>query len=110
MEDKRSVPYYGGKKYIFLSYAHQNREQAFSFVYRLQRDEFRVWYDEGIDPGTEWADNIAEKIENSNCFLALISKEYIQSENCRDELSYAHENGIKTLLVFIEDVELPISR
>lgn len=107
MEDKRSVPYYGGKKYIFLSYAHQNREQAFSFVYRLQRDEFRVWYDEGIDPGTEWADNIAEKIENSNCFLALISKEYIQSENCRDELSYAHENGIKTLLVFIEDVELP---
>ena len=48
MEDKRSVPYYGGKKYIFLSYAHQNREQAFSFVYRLQRDEFRVWYDECI--------------------------------------------------------------
>ena len=41
-------------------------------------------------------------------FIAFITKEYLQSENCKDELSYARENNLVILLVFL-DKELEIS-
>lgn len=99
-------PYNGNKPYIFISYAHKNITRVISIVERMNIDGYRMWYDEGIDPGNEWADNIATKIRNSTCLIAMISKDYLQSENCKDEISYARENGVKIVLLYIEDVQL----
>ena len=35
---------------------------------------FRVWYDEGVIPATQWDENIARAIENCGYMMALISE------------------------------------
>lgn len=49
-------------------------DMALSIVDRLlQKDEYHVWYDEGIEPCTEWDENIADHIDNCTYFIALLS-------------------------------------
>ena len=64
-------PYKGNDNYIFISYAHKDIEEVLSFIERLQAEGFNVWFDEGIDPGTEWDDNIASHIEGCSFFVAF---------------------------------------
>lgn len=101
------VPYHGEEPYIFLSYSHKNSEQAFALIKRLQEARYRVWYDEGIDPGTEWDENIAAHVQACGFFISLVSKEYLASSNCKDELNYARDLEKQRILVFLEDVQLP---
>ena len=99
--------YKGNQAYIFISYSHKDKEQVFSVLSQMQSDGYRVWFDEGIDPGTEWDDEIAKNICDCGYFIAFITKNYLLSENCKDELSYARDLDKKRLLVYLEDVTLP---
>ena len=69
---------------------------------------YRVWYDEGIDPGTEWDYNIASHITGCASFVAFISANYLASDNCKDELNYARDLQKERLLIYLEDVSLPM--
>lgn len=100
-------PYRGIKPYIFISYAHTDSKNVFDIINNLQSAEYRVWYDEGIDPGTEWDENIAVHVEKCGYFIALISENYLASSNCKDELNYARELEKPRLLIYLEDVQLP---
>lgn len=100
-------PYAGEETYLFVSYAHRNREEVLPVIARMQRDGYRVWYDEGIDPGTEWDENIAVHVEKCTVFLAFLSAEYLASDNCRDELNYARDLKKARLLIYLQNVELP---
>lgn len=100
-------PYSGKDPYIFVSYSHRNLKKAKDILKQLQIDKYRVWYDEGIDPGTEWDENIASHIDGCSYFIALISKDYLVSTNCKDELNYARELDKPRLLIYLENVELP---
>jgi len=108
--DERQIlirPYEGTDPFIFVSYSHKNRVAALSFIERLQKDRYRVWYDDGIHPGTEWDEYIARYVSDCSMFLALLTEEYLQSSNCRDELSYARNKDKTRVLVYLEDIELP---
>ena len=103
-------PYSGDKPYIFISYAHKDREEqpyVDSIILFLQSQGFRVWYDEGIDPGTEWAENIADHVDGCSYFIALISKKYLASTNCKDELEFARDGDKKRLMIYLEECKLP---
>lgn len=100
-------PYCGKEPYIFISYAHRNEAEAYRVIARMQAEGYRVWYDKGIDPGTEWADNIAERVANCDYFIAFITEEYLKSTNCLDELSFARDKEKKRLLVYLANVTLP---
>ena len=53
--NEKYVPYRGyDAPYIFVSYAHKDGNKASEVIGKLQMEQYRVWYDEGIDPGTEW--------------------------------------------------------
>ncbi len=99
--------YNGGKPYIFVSYAHKDEQAALKIIHSLQKDGYRVWYDQGILPASEWDDAIAKKVKDAFLFMAITSDNYIRSDNCRDELKYARNKVEKILLVYIENVELP---
>lgn len=68
---------------------------------------YNVWFDEGIDPGSEWDDTIATRIQNAACFLAFISKNFLESDNCKDELNYARDLGCERIIIYLENVNLP---
>lgn len=104
---KPDKPYDGTEPYIFISYSHKDMDKVFSIISRLQQEGYRVWYDEGIDPATEWDENIAQHIMDSGCLIAFISANYIASNNCKDEINFARDLDKPRLLVYIEQTKLP---
>ncbi|MBQ6835503.1 MAG: toll/interleukin-1 receptor domain-containing protein [Clostridia bacterium] len=104
---KPPVPYRGNEPYIFISYSHKDFRKVWPVIERMQADGYRVWYDEGIDPGTEWDENIAAHVTGCEYFIAFISKNYIDSENCKDELKFSRDLGKKQLLIYLEEANLP---
>ena len=100
-------PYKGEEKYIFISYAHKDYDKIKDIIADMCDNGYRVWFDEAIDPGTEWDENIAEHIKKAHCVIAFISKNYLDSENCKDEINYARDLQKERLLIYIEDVNLP---
>lgn len=104
---ERPFAYNGVEPYIFVSYSHRNCDRVWPIIERLEKDGYRVWYDDGISPGTEWDVNIADHITHCGYFFALITKEYLKSDNCRDELNFVRELKKTLLLVYLEDIELP---
>lgn len=102
------APYKGDQPYIFISYAHADAKKVYPIIKKLQEDGFRVWYDDGIDPGTEWDQSIADAIQKCRYFFAFLSRSYLQSENCKDEMNYARDlnPAPKRLLLYLEDVSL----
>lgn len=101
------IPYDGDKPFIFISYSHRDNEQVWSIIDRMMKDGYRVWYDDGINPGTEWDEFIATKISSCKYFVAFISENYINSDNCKDELNYARDTVENRLLIYLEEVNLP---
>ena len=106
-EDRSLAPYQGEEPYLFLSYSHRNADAAAEAIRWLKAAGFRVWYDEGVIPATQWDENIARAIENCDYLVALISEAYLASSNCLDELNYARDRNIPLLLIYLEDVSLP---
>ncbi len=102
-----AAPYRGAQPYLFASYAHKDIGTVMPIIERMQRDGFRIWYDEGIDPGTEWADNIADHIDGCAFFVSFLSEDYLVSTNCRDELDYARSREKQRLLVYLAPLTLP---
>lgn len=103
----KPTPYRGASPYIFMSYSHKDMDEAKDIIAHLQSAGFRVWYDEGIDPGTEWDENIAKHVESCGYFITLMSNNYLESDNCKDELYFARELNKPRLLIYLEDVMLP---
>ena len=99
--------YNGTDPFIFISYAHRNSDKVIPIIAKMQADGYRVWFDEGIDPGTEWDANIANHVRGCSLMLAFMSKEYLASENCKDELNFARDLSKNRILIYLEDVELP---
>lgn len=95
------------KPYVFVSYSHKDMEQVTGIINRMVQNGYNVWFDEGIDPGTEWDETIAQHINGCSYFIAFISKNYIDSKNCKDELNYSRDLDKPQFLAYLEDVDLP---
>ena len=95
------------KPYIFISYSHRDSDKVVEIMNRLRAEGFNVWYDGGIDPGTEWDENIAKHVQECGYFIAFVSNGYIGSKNCKDELNYSRDLDKEQLLIYLEDVSLP---
>lgn len=104
---ERPAAYMGELPYIFISYSHKDSESVWPTIFKLQEDGFRIWYDDGISPGTEWDTNIAKHIRKCAFFIAFISRNYLDSDNCKDELSFVRELNKNRVLIFLEEVILP---
>lgn len=98
--------YEGDKPYIFISYAHKNDEQIEVIITGLQQRGYRVWYDSGIEGGSEWPAIIADHVQRCGCFIPFLTPEYMQSSNCRQELHYALKERRDILPVYLADVKL----
>ena len=103
-----NIPAYSGNEpFIFVSYSHKDSDIVMRMINQMVNDGYRVWYDEGIRPGSEWNEFIADKIKSSGLFLAFVSENYLESGNCKDELNYARDNIDNILLVYLSNIHLP---
>ena len=85
-------PYEGPLDYAFISYAHRNSADVLPIVRDLQDAGFRIWYDAGIEIGSEWDAYIMDHLARSRAFICFQSKEFRASSYCRQEIDYALEH------------------
>ena len=101
-----SRAYRGSEPYIFVSYSHADSKLVLPEISRLQMDGYRIWYDEGIDPGTIWKTEIARALTGSTLFLIFISPRAVVSEFVVQEFLLAREKKKKFIAVHLEETEL----
>lgn len=98
--------YEGNEKYIFFSYAHRDSATVLPMIEYMQEKGFRIWYDAGIEAGTEWPEYIEEHIENADKIVICMSPAALESRNCRNEINYALQLDKEVLVVYLENTEL----
>jgi len=99
--------YKGNQPYLFISYSHKDSQIVFKEITGLFNVGYRIWYDEGIDPGNEWPDEVAQALEKSAFFIVFISPNSINSQNVKNEINFALNKHKPFLAVHITDTVLP---
>jgi len=99
--------YEGKDPYICISYHPCDRSRVLAVLEKMDHRGFRFWLNDGIPPGTDADEVIAEHIEACDFFIAFLSKAYLASLDTVDELNFSRDVDKEYLLVYLEDVRLP---
>ena len=97
------LPYIGGEPYIFISYSHADKERVFPFLAMLQRNGFRVWYDEGITGGENWRGTLKNKIREAACVLLFSSENASGSKAVLKEVTTAQNFDVRIFILQLDE-------
>ena len=100
--------YSGEEPFIFISYAHKDGAKVFEIITELHKKGYRIWYDEGIDPGNEWPEEIAKALAACDMFVVFMSENAAASVNVRNEINFALNREKPFLTVYLEKAQLPL--
>jgi len=98
--------YRGTRPYIFASYSHRNMRDVFGIIRKISHDRFRVWYDEGIEPGNEWPEEVGRALTACRLFLVFMSPDAVESRNVRNEINMALSENKAIMVVFLQPTPL----
>lgn len=98
--------YEGNEQYIFVSYAHRDSDTVVPIIRALQENGFRVWYDQGIQAGTEWPAYIEDHLNRCSRFVVFMTESTVESVNCRNEINYAAMLKKEMLVIYLEKTTL----
>ena len=99
-------PYEGKEPYIFISYAHADSDRVLPVLEFLSQKGFRIWYDAGIEAGSEWPAYIEEHLSAAGAVLVFMSSASGESRYCKREIYCADELKKDILVVYLEEVSL----
>lgn len=80
--------------------------EVFRILAKLSADRFRVWYDEGIEPGSEWPEEVGRALAGCRQFLVFMSPEAIESRNVRNEINLALSENKPIMVVYLQPTPL----
>ncbi len=98
--------YKGEGKYSFACYAHRNSADVVADIGWLNQNNINVWYDEGIQTGSEWSEYLANKIADAERFIFFASAASVASKHCRGEIQFAFNRNIPFVIVYLEKTPL----
>ncbi len=93
--------------FVFVSYSHADKALAYPELLRIRSFGIRVWYDEGIEPGSEWPEAIADALKRSAAFVVMITPRAVASRNVKNEINRALSWGKPLFAVHLAKTELP---
>jgi hypothetical protein len=94
---------------IFFSYAHEDEalmdEVRRQLVVYDRRNVIEKWHDRKIQPGSEWAGQIDERLQRARIILLFVSPHFMESDYCYDvemgEALRRHESGLATVIPIV---------
>ena len=102
--------YSGSEPYIFISYSHRDSEIVYPAIEHLTASYFRIWYDDGIEPGKIWTEVLETKIREAFCLIVFISGTSVNSKHVMSELNFARTYDKQIFPIYLESkIELPNS-
>lgn len=100
--------YDGDEPYIFVSYSHADTEKVYQILKIIDKEKYRFWYDDTMEIGEDFREELRLRIENCTAFLLFISKTSMQSKYCGMEIITAFKHDKKIFPVYLdESVEIP---
>lgn len=94
---------------MFISYSHEDynyMEEFRKWLAQLKdHDLIEDWYDGMIPPGNQIGPELNRNKKDSDIMALLISQEYLDSEPCKGEMSYAisHSNSITPVPIILKE-------
>ncbi len=98
--------YKGNEPYMFISYAHKDSGEVYPILSQFYRQGYKVWYDEGIEPGIEWPEEIANALNTCRLFVVFITPNSVASENVRNEINFALAKKIPFIAIYLRPTTL----
>lgn len=91
---------------VFISYSLEKKSQA-KLLYNelVVKHNFRMWFDELYSRALQ-PTRLAKGIANSKVFLCILTRDYLASTDCINELKYAYKLKKKIIVVFFEKLDL----
>jgi TonB family protein len=92
----------------FFSYCREDSEFALKLAADLKVAGAQVWIDQlDIEPGTPWDRAVEDALTNSPRMLVVLSPVSVNSDNVRDEVSFALSRQKRVIPVLYRDCEVP---
>ncbi len=101
-----STPAGPAGQYVFVCYAHDERDVVLEQIAWLREQGFDVWYDEAIAAGSRWSEDLARAVDGCAAFLYFLSPRSVSSRYCLDEVHFALECGRPIVPVELTQVTL----
>lgn len=99
-----------GQRDVMISYSHAHTPLACKIRDALERARVTTWIDSmgptGITGGSVWRQEIAKGIQSSALVLAVLTKDYPQSQWCMKELAFAKMQNVPVVAIQCEDMEI----
>jgi hypothetical protein len=80
--------------------------EVFGILRRLGDSRYRIWYDEGIEPGNEWPEEVGKALTGCQLFVVFMSPAAMDSRNVRNEINLASSENKSIMVVFLQPAEL----
>lgn len=93
---------------LFLSYSHTDDPQKVLChqVCSCLASDFEVWFDEaGLRVGNYWWNDIRQEIAQSKAFICFLSKNWLDSFYCQQELDIALREGKRIFPIILEEID-----
>ena len=106
---KLNLPSYeGSNPFIFISYSHSDTKRIYPILKRINEENYRFWYDDAMEVGEDFREELRAKIERCSAIMLFISRAAMESKYCGMEIITAYKYGRKIYPVYLEeDVEIP---
>ena len=92
-------------KKVFISYSHNDKEQADAVCVRLESANIQCWIaPRDISPSKDWAEEIIDAINATDVMVLIFSSYSNNSPQVRREVERAVNKGLIVLPFRIEDV------
>ncbi len=106
--NQRPFPAYrGNKPYIFTSYAHADSAKVFAELVKFHSQGYPIWYDEGIEAGNKWGDEICKRHFKLLAVYRLLDSSIRKIRECADEIDFAISENRKVLPIHLKKPSLP---
>jgi hypothetical protein len=110
----RSIPfaaYAGSEPFVFVSYAHKDRERVYPIIKHLHEQEINIWYDEGIEAGADWRAQIIKNLRSCAKFIVFLSPYAVTRHDVLNEIAIAEkrfkEENVTMIPVLLDNFVLP---
>lgn len=100
--------YDGEEPYIFISYSHRDTQQVYEILKVIDREKYRFWYDDTMEIGEDFREELRSRIEKCSAFLLFLSNAALESKYCGMEIISAYKYEKRIYPVYLqEDVVIP---
>jgi transposase-like protein len=103
--------YAGTEPFAFISYAHKDRNRVYPIIKYLHDMGIPIWYDEGLEAGSDWRGQIIKNLKKCSQFVAFLSPLSVTRHDVLNEIAIAEkrfkEENVPMIPVLLDNFVLP---